>query len=80
MSEIRDIVATIRRGLVGTDSADEIASITAALTHLCYMTENLAHHADVSPLVLKDVVVSIIHLRMCVNWPEAVPNTIFHVM
>ena len=47
-AEIRNIVAVIRRGLVGTKSAKEIAEIRAALIHLCYMTENLKHQADVS--------------------------------
>lgn len=45
-AEIRNIVAVIRRGLVGTKSAKEIAEIRAALIHLCYMTENLKHQAD----------------------------------
>ena len=47
-NEVRDIVAVIRGALVGTMSADNIAAVTAALTHLCNMTENLKHHADVS--------------------------------
>ena len=51
--EIREIVTAIQRGLVGTKSADEIADIRAALTHLCYMTENLKHQADVRPWLLR---------------------------
>ena len=50
--EIEDIVMTFRRGLVGTKSADEVADIRAALTHLCYMTQHLQHQADVSTFVL----------------------------
>ena len=46
-SEIRDIVETIRQGLIGRKTADEVADIRAALIHLCYMTENLKHQADV---------------------------------
>ena len=48
-TEVQDIVARIRRGLEGSKSAEEIADVTAALTHLSYMTENLKHEADVSP-------------------------------
>ena len=51
-NEIRDIVATIRRGLGGTKSPTELADIIAALTHLCYMTVNLKHQADVSHCLL----------------------------
>ena len=46
--EVQDIVETIRQGLDGTNSIDEIAEIRAALTHLCNMTVNLKHQADVS--------------------------------
>lgn len=44
--EVQDIVETIRQGLDGTNSIDEIAEIRAALTHLCNMTVNLKHQAD----------------------------------
>ena len=47
-NEIRDIVATLCGGLVGNKSADEVADVRDALTHLCYMTENIEHQADVS--------------------------------
>ena len=43
--EIKDTVGSIRCGIDCT--AKEIAEIKAAITHLCYMTENLNHKADV---------------------------------
>lgn len=46
--EIQDIVAVIRKGLGdGMKSAEEIAEIRDALTHLCNMTENLHNQVDV---------------------------------
>ena len=46
-SEIQELVDVIRRGHVATKSVQEIAEIKAAMTHLCYMTENLTHKPDV---------------------------------
>ena len=45
--EVRDVVDSITKGLTGTKTAEEIGDIRAALIHLCYMTENLNHQADV---------------------------------
>ena len=46
--EVRQIVETIRQGVTGKKTKDEIADIKAALIHLCNMTEGLKHQADVS--------------------------------
>ena len=48
-NEVRGIVEAIRQGLNGTQSPDQIYDVRAAITHLCYMIENLKHQADVSP-------------------------------
>ena len=53
--EVQDIVEAIRQGLDGTNSIDEIAEIRAALTHLCNMTVNLKHQADVSARLCSSV-------------------------
>lgn len=45
--EVHGIVKTIREGLAGSNPDEELASIRAALTHLCYMTENLKHQDDI---------------------------------
>ena len=46
-SEVEDIVAAIRQGILGIEAAGGVADIRSSLTHLCYMTENLKHQADV---------------------------------
>ena len=46
-SEVWNIVQAIRKGLAGTESVGDIADVKDALTHLCYMIENLNHQADV---------------------------------
>ena len=50
--EVRDTVEAIAQGLNGTKSPEEISDIRAALIHLCYMTENLKHQADVRCVLL----------------------------
>ena len=50
--EVRDIVEAIRRALDGTNSADQLADIRDALTHLCNMTISLKHQVDVSARML----------------------------
>lgn len=50
--EVQDIVAAIRQGLVGIKSAEQIAEVTAAITHLCNMTDSLTLQADVSASML----------------------------
>ena len=50
-NEIQCTVKKINKALIGTPDPDEIAELHAALTHLCYMGENLKHQADVSLLV-----------------------------
>ena len=52
--EVHQIVATIRQGVVGKKTKAEIAAIRAALIHLCYMTEELRHQADVSFVCIWD--------------------------
>ena len=47
-SEVKDIVAVISQGLKDIKLTDEVADIQSSLTHLCYMTENLKHQADVN--------------------------------
>ena len=46
--EVRQIVVTIRQGVVGKKTRDEVAAIRSALIHLSNMTEQLKHQADVS--------------------------------
>ena len=51
--EVQDIVAAIRKGHGSSiKSHEEIAEISAALTHLCNMTDSLTLQADVSPSML----------------------------
>ena len=47
-NDIRHVVKIISKALIGTPEPREITEIKAALTHLCYMGENLKHQADVS--------------------------------